>query len=164
MQEVPETGLIPGSGRSPAGGHSHPLQYSCLKSTNDRGAWRAVVHGVAKNLTQLKRLSTHAHISRKSAHSLTPDKAKFRVCGVLYILEWILEGVTYLFSSESSQSRDWTGSPALQVDSLPTEPHEGVKILCISPCVCMRIKQTPGCGFFSYWLTKQNGVQFISLL
>ena len=26
----------------------------------DRGAWRATVHGVAKSLTQLKRLSTHA--------------------------------------------------------------------------------------------------------
>ena len=60
---------------------------SCLKNTNDRGAWRATVHGVAKNLTQLKRLSTHARIQGKSAHSLTPDKAKFRVCGVLCILE-----------------------------------------------------------------------------
>ena len=33
---------IPGSGRSPGGGHDHPLQYSCLENT-DRGAWRAPV-------------------------------------------------------------------------------------------------------------------------
>ena len=27
-----DTGLIPGSGRSPEGGHSNPLQYSCLEN------------------------------------------------------------------------------------------------------------------------------------
>ena len=26
-----DTGLIPGSGRSPGGGNGNPLQYSCLK-------------------------------------------------------------------------------------------------------------------------------------
>ena len=30
--------LIPGSGRSPGGGHSNPLQYSCLENPMDRGA------------------------------------------------------------------------------------------------------------------------------
>ena len=30
-------------GRSPGGGHGKPLQYSCLKSPMDRGAWRAIV-------------------------------------------------------------------------------------------------------------------------
>ena len=48
---------IPGSGRSPGGGNSNPLQYSCLENSMDRGAWRAAVHGVAKSHTQL---STHA--------------------------------------------------------------------------------------------------------
>ena len=41
-------GLIPGSGRSPGGGNGNPLQYSCLENPMDRGAWRATVHGVAK--------------------------------------------------------------------------------------------------------------------
>ena len=45
-------GLIPGSGRSPGGGHCYPLQYSCLENPMDRGAWWAVVHGVAKSWTQ----------------------------------------------------------------------------------------------------------------
>ena len=31
-------GLIPGSGRSPGGGHGNPLQYSCLGNPKDRGA------------------------------------------------------------------------------------------------------------------------------
>ena len=51
---------IPGSGRSPGGGHGDPLQYSCLKNPVDRGAWRATVHVVAKSQTQ-KQLSMHAY-------------------------------------------------------------------------------------------------------
>ena len=45
-----DTGSIPGLGRSPGGGHGHPLQYSCLENPMDRGAWRATVHGVANGL------------------------------------------------------------------------------------------------------------------
>ena len=35
---VTDAGLIPGSERPPGGGHSNPLQYSCLGNTMDRGA------------------------------------------------------------------------------------------------------------------------------
>ena len=49
-----DMGSIPGSGRSPGGGHGNPLQYSCLENPMDRGAWRATVYGVAKSQTQLK--------------------------------------------------------------------------------------------------------------
>ena len=52
-----DLGSIPGSGRSPREGNGNPLQYSCLKNPMDREAWWATVHGVAKNRTQLKRLS-----------------------------------------------------------------------------------------------------------
>ena len=38
--EVRDTGSIPGSGRSPGGGHGNPLQYSCLENPMDRGAWQ----------------------------------------------------------------------------------------------------------------------------
>ena len=44
---------IPGSGRSPGGGNSNPLQYSSMKNPMDRGAWRTTIHGVAKNRTWL---------------------------------------------------------------------------------------------------------------
>ena len=30
--DIRDMGLIPGSGRSPGGGHGNPLQYSCLES------------------------------------------------------------------------------------------------------------------------------------
>ena len=39
---------VPGLGRSPGGGNGNPLQYFCLENPMDRGAWRAIVHGVAK--------------------------------------------------------------------------------------------------------------------
>ena len=43
-----DAGLISGSGRSPGGGNSNPLQYSCLGNPMNRGAWWATVHGVAR--------------------------------------------------------------------------------------------------------------------
>ena len=43
---------IPESGRSPGGGHGNPVQYSCLENPMDRKAWWATVHGVANNQTQ----------------------------------------------------------------------------------------------------------------
>ena len=36
-----DTGLIPGSGRSPGGGNDNPLQY-CLENPMDSGAWRGL--------------------------------------------------------------------------------------------------------------------------
>ena len=32
---------------------TYPLQYSCLENSIDRGAWRAIVHGVAKSWIRL---------------------------------------------------------------------------------------------------------------
>ena len=42
---------IPGSGRSSGEGNGHPLQYSCLENSMDRGAWRAAVHEAAESQT-----------------------------------------------------------------------------------------------------------------
>ena len=43
-------GSIPGLGRSPGDGNGNSLQYSCLENSMNRGAWRAIVHGVGKEL------------------------------------------------------------------------------------------------------------------
>ena len=48
-----DSSLIPGLERSPGGGHSNPLQYSCLENPMDREAWWAIVHGVKKSQTQM---------------------------------------------------------------------------------------------------------------
>ena len=49
---------IPGSGRSPGGGHGNPLQYSCLENPMDSGAWRAAVPMVAE--LQTTEVTQHA--------------------------------------------------------------------------------------------------------
>ena len=48
-----DTHSIPGSGRSPWEENGNSLQYSCLKNSMDRGAWQAIVHGVANSQTWL---------------------------------------------------------------------------------------------------------------
>ena len=58
--DIRDTRSIPGSGRSPGGGHGNPVQYSCLENPMDRGTWWATVQGVVKSQTRLKQLSTHA--------------------------------------------------------------------------------------------------------
>jgi len=49
--DVRDSGLIPGSGRSPGGGHGNPLQCSCLENLMDSGAWPVTVHGVTQSWT-----------------------------------------------------------------------------------------------------------------
>ena len=61
--DLRNVGLIPGLRRSPVGGCGNPLQYSCLKSPIDSGAWQAAVHRVAQSRTQLKQLSAHTWIT-----------------------------------------------------------------------------------------------------
>ena len=43
-----DLGSVPRLGRYPRGGKGYPLQYSCLKNSMDRGAWRASAQGVTK--------------------------------------------------------------------------------------------------------------------
>ena len=53
---VEDTGLIPGSGRSPGDlgeGNGNLLQYACQGNPMDRGAWWATIHGVEKSQTLL---------------------------------------------------------------------------------------------------------------
>ena len=52
-RKVRDLSLTPGSGRSLGGGHGNTLQYSRLENPMDRGAWRALAHGVAKGRTWL---------------------------------------------------------------------------------------------------------------
>ena len=59
-----DAGSIPGSGKSPRGGHGNPLQYSCQENPMDTGAWWAIVSGVTKSRTSLA-TDTHRDINRK---------------------------------------------------------------------------------------------------
>ena len=69
-----DMGRIPGSGRSPGGGHGNPLQCSRLESPLNRGAWQAIVHRVAKSWTWLSdwiELNFHLTSSSHSINSQT---------------------------------------------------------------------------------------------
>ena len=54
-----DTGSIPESGSSPGGRNGNPLQDSCLQNPMDRGAWRAIAHGVKKELDMTKQQNSN---------------------------------------------------------------------------------------------------------
>ena len=77
-----DTNSIPGRGRSHAGGNGNPLRYSCLETPMDRGAWRAIVHGVAKSQTRLSthvntHTNTHTHIPNRKLYATSQQHKLF---------------------------------------------------------------------------------------
>ena len=79
-----DTSSIPGLGRSPEGGHSNPLQCSCMENLMNRRAWQATIHGVTKSQTQLKQLSMYKEYS--GCQFNTPDSVSGKG------LTWVEEG------------------------------------------------------------------------
>ena len=77
-------GLIPRLGRSPGEGNGYPLQYSGLENSMDRGAWWAIVHGVAKSWTWL----SDFHITFKQPFKNHPDKDVWSFQGSLISLSF----------------------------------------------------------------------------
>ena len=48
-RDTKDEGSIPGSGRSPGGGHGNPLQYYCLEKSPEQRSL-GTVHGVVKKV------------------------------------------------------------------------------------------------------------------
>ena len=67
--DLRDTGSIPGSGRSPGGGHGNPLQYSCPENPMGRRAWQATVHRVAESDTTEATQQARMHQERETAYS-----------------------------------------------------------------------------------------------
>ena len=74
-----DASLIPEWERSPGGGNGNPLQDPCLEDSKDRGAWCAIVHGVAKSQT---RLSGWAHKHAITFHQPTDISCLDDSCGL----------------------------------------------------------------------------------
>ena len=69
---VGDASSLPGSGKSPGEGNSNPHQSSCLGNPTDRRAWRAIVHGVAKESDNTYQLSNNS----KKAEELCSNAPK----------------------------------------------------------------------------------------
>ena len=59
--EVRDTGSIPGSGRSPRGGHGNPLQYSCLENPHGQRSLEDYSPWDHKESDMTEQLSTAQH-------------------------------------------------------------------------------------------------------
>ena len=71
--DIKDLGSIPGSGRSPGGGHGNPLHYFCLENSMNRGAWWATVYMVTKSQTRLSNLA-----SVQFSHSVVSDSLRLQ--------------------------------------------------------------------------------------
>ena len=102
-----DMGSVPKLGRSPGGGHGHPLQYSCLENPVDRGACQATVHGLSENQTRLS--PAQLLLSQSCPTLCNPMDCSPPGSSVHGILQArILEWVAMPSSRGSSQSRDRT--------------------------------------------------------
>ena len=124
----------PGLGRCPGGEHSTPLQYSCLGSTMERGAWWATVHGVAKIWTWLRWL--------KCKHGVFVDKEN---SGFRYTFATLrMRVLCYSPEQEAEETVSGGKNPWIQ---------SGWKKSCFSVLPCGR-RDSAGRG--CHWLTPET--------
>ena len=119
--------MIPGSRRSPAEGNGNPLQYSCLESPRDGGAWWAAIYGVAQSQTRLKRLSSSS--SRAIAHQA------FLFMGFPRQECW--SELPFPSAGDLLDPGMEPTSLAWQVDSLPLAPHKTLCVLVAQLCLTL---------------------------
>ena len=113
-QGLPWWVLFPGSRRSPGEGNGSPLQYSCLESFMDGGAWWVTVHGVAKNWTRLSDFTVHflllpsstGHLPTWGSHFLVSYLFAFSYCSrasrgkeTAAVCRFLLQGTTFCQNS-----------------------------------------------------------------
>ena len=75
-RDAGDRGLIPGSGRSPEGGHGNPFQYSCLENPHGQRSLTDYSPWGHKELNITENLSTHraeAALMKQSPTSLRSD-------------------------------------------------------------------------------------------
>ena len=64
-----DAGSVSRLGRSPGGGDGNPCQYSCLENPMDRGAWRAAVQRVGRDLATKQQLFCNVFFYPLATHS-----------------------------------------------------------------------------------------------
>ena len=61
LPTIRRPGLNPWIQKTPGEGNGNSLQHSCLENLMDRGAWQAIVHGIAKSQTWLSDWHLYLH-------------------------------------------------------------------------------------------------------
>ena len=102
-----DVGSIPRLGRSPEEGNGNPLQYSYLENSMNRGVWRSIVHGVAKS----QRWSSPLTAAHQAPLPMGFPRQEY----------W--SGQSFPSSGDLPNLGIESGPPALQADSLPSEPN-----------------------------------------
>ena len=122
--DVRDVGSIPGSGRSPGGGHGHPLQYSGLETLIDRGAWWAAIQRIAKSRTRLQRLSAHP----RTVNNISPPQGNTTLLLLIQrfrnffpISSWECQGIHFSDSDAQIQLRSLTSRLAFSLFNPPDE-------------------------------------------
>ena len=86
-----DEGSIPGSGRSPGGGHGNPLQYSCWRIPRTEQPGRLQSIGSQKSWTRLKQLSTHVKFKNKiKFKKKKKKKTNLAYCSFPHFISWQL--------------------------------------------------------------------------
>ena len=145
MQETQEPWVQSlGLGRSPEEGNDNQLQYSCLGNPMDRGDWSATVHGVTKESD----MTEHTHmqwIPFRTIYKHAKCKIKAVLCLVTQSHLTLCDSMDCSSPGSSVHgdslgkntgvgcqtllqgvfpTQGWNPSlPALQADSLPSEPQ-----------------------------------------
>ena len=101
--DVRDVGSIPGSGRSPGGGHCNPLRYFCLENLHGQRSlvgyspWRRKGSDTTK-ATEHTHIRTHTHTH---THALRQHEkeclATFACALILKLILYSLHGFIYLF-------------------------------------------------------------------
>ena len=135
-QQDSASSLLPYGWRFSYGeGNGNPLQYSCLESPMDRGAWWASVHGVAQSRTQLKWLSLHACIGEGNGNPvqyscLESPRGRGALWAAIY---GVVQSWTRLkwFSSSSSKDLAQGLITRLRLQAQSLNPSPQLHVLCI---------------------------------
>ena len=90
-----DTGSIPGLGRSPGGGNSNLLQYSCLKIFTDRGAWWATIH------RDLKESDTVEHTHTSHSRHFASQSFFLSFLSLLTLLQYCFCFMFWFFGQEA---------------------------------------------------------------
>ena len=83
-------------------GNGNPLQCSCLENPRDRGAWWAVLYGVAQSQTRLKQLSSSSWDLDKLCEIITRNKTRKRPLCVQFVKNAKSESLVMLNDDQCS--------------------------------------------------------------